>query len=147
MMTQDYEKRKQALGSDQMYCSYCASIMKKEADVCPTCGGRPKARFQQNQFSDGGQARQSQGGMQQNQGNKDKPFLQDNQDKSMQQNQSSDRNAESRQNQGSMQQHNQADKDKQGQRNQGKAEQNQNDMSRQGNREGMQQQEEMKNDR
>ena len=29
-------------GADEMYCSSCGSIMKKEAELCPTCFVKPK---------------------------------------------------------------------------------------------------------
>ena len=72
-MTQDFEKRKQALAQDQMYCSYCAAIVKKEAESCPNCRGNLRDRFQQPGQAFGNSPKQP--GMQnqssQNIGNKD----------------------------------------------------------------------------
>jgi len=33
----------QLKGIDEMYCSSCAAVIKKEAEICPKCGVRQKA--------------------------------------------------------------------------------------------------------
>jgi len=33
----------QSKGIDEMYCSSCAAVIKKEAEICPKCGVRQKA--------------------------------------------------------------------------------------------------------